>query len=101
QPSESQSDRLVPRLDTLVKPACLSIAGSSPPFILAAYVYTLNSDVISGTSWFVSLLYGNIGSVLLAYSIVALVARVQRGLWGFFIVLYSIFDGILSLFLFG
>jgi len=101
QPSESQSDRLFPRFDALVKPAFLSIAGSIPPFILAAYFYAGNSNVIYGASWFVSLLFGNIGSVLLAYSIVALVARVHRGLWGFFIVLYSILDGILSLFLFG
>ncbi len=101
QPSESQSERLFPRFDALVKPAFLSIAGSIPPFILAAYVYTLNSDVNYGASWLVSLLYGNIGSVLLAYSIVALVARVQRGLWGFFIVLYSVLNGILGLFLFG
>ena len=100
QPSESQSDRLFPRFDTLVKPAFLSIAGSIPPFILAAYLYTVNSDVIYGASWFASLLYLNIGSVLLAYSIVALVTRVHRGLWGFFIVLYSILDGILGLFLF-
>ncbi len=101
QPSESQSDRLFPRFDALVKPAFLSIAGSIPPFILAAYFYAGNSNVIYGASWFVSLLFGNIGSVLLAYSIVALVARVHRGLWGFFIVLYSILDGILGLFLFG
>ena len=101
QPSESQSERLFPRFDAVVKPAFLSIAGSIPPFILAAYVYTLNSDVNYGASWLVSLLYGNIGSVLLAYSIVALVARVQRGLWGFFIVLYSVLNGILGLFLFG
>src|SRR6266567_4900193 len=95
QPSESQSERLFPRFVALVKPAFLSIAGSIPPFILAAYAYALNSDVIYGASWLVSLLYGNIGSVLLAYSIVALVARVQRGLWGFFIVLYSVLNGIL------
>src|SRR5207248_573660 len=101
QPLESQSDRLFPRFDALVKPAFLSIAGSIPPFILAAYFYAGNSNVAYGASWFVSLLFGNIGSVLLAYSIVALVARVHRGLWGFFIVLYSILDGILVLFLFG
>src|SRR6266700_2084171 len=96
QPSESQSERLFPRFDAVVKPAFLSIAGSIPPFIFAAYAYALNSDVIYGASWLVSLLYGNIGSVLLAYSIVALVARVQRGLWGFFIVLYSVLNGILG-----
>jgi len=101
QPSESHSDRLFPRFDVLVKPAVLSIVGSIPPFILAAYFYPVKSDVIYGAGWFVSLLYGNIGSVLLAYSIVALVARVHRGLWGFFIGLYSILEGILGLFLFG
>jgi hypothetical protein len=101
QPSESQSDGLFPRFDDLVKPAFLSIAGSIPPFILAAYFSAGNSNVIYGASWFVSLLYGNLGSVLLAYSFVALVARVNRGLWGFFIVLYSILNGILGLFLFG
>jgi hypothetical protein len=101
QPSESQSDRLFPRFDALVKPAFLSIAGSIPAFILAAYLYTVNTDVIYGAGWFVSLLYGDVGSVLLAYSIVALVARVHRRLWGFFIALYSILDGILGLFLFG
>jgi hypothetical protein len=67
---------------------------------LAAYLYTVNSDVIYGATWFASLLYGNIGSVLLAYSIVALVTRVHRRLWGFFIALYSILDGILGLFVF-
>ena len=101
QPSESQSDRLFPRFGALVKPAFLSIAGSTPAFILAVYLYTVSSAVIYGASWFASLLYGNIGSVLLAYSIVALVARVHRRLWGFFIALYSILDGILGLFLFG
>jgi len=101
QPSESQSDRLFPRFDDLVKPAFLSVAGSIPPFILAAYFYAGNSNVIYGASSCASLLYLNIGSVLLAYSIVALVTRVHRGFWGFFIVLYSILDGILGLFLFG
>lgn len=101
QSSESQSDRLFPRFDALVKPAFLSIAGSIPAFILAAYLYTVNSNVIYGASSFVSILYGDVGSVLLAYSIVALVARVHRGFWGFFIALYSILDGILGLFLFG
>jgi len=101
QPAESQSDRLFPRFDDLVRPAFLSVAGSIPPFILAAYLYTVNSEVIYGASWFASLLYLNIGSVLLAYSIVALVTRVHRGLWGFFIVLYSTLNGILGLFLFG
>ena len=100
-PSESQPDRLFPQFDSLVKPAFLSIAGSIPAFILAVYLYTVNSDVIYGATWFVSLLYGNIGSVLLAYSIVALVARVHRRFWGFFIALYSTLDGILGLFLFG
>jgi hypothetical protein len=100
QPSESQSDRLFPRFDSLVKPAFLSVAGSIPSF-LAAYFYAGNPNVIYGASWFVSLLYLNIGSVLLAYSIVALVTRVHRGFWGFFIVLYSILDGVLGLFLFG
>ncbi len=99
QPSESRSDRLLPRFDALVKPAFLSIAGSISAFIFAAYFYAGNSNVDFG--WLVSLLYGNIGSVLLAYSIVALVTRVHRRLWGFFIVLYSILEGILGLFLVG
>jgi hypothetical protein len=99
QPSESQSDRLLPRFDALVKPAFLSITGSISAFIFAAYFYAGNSNVDFG--WLVSLLYGNIGSVLLAYSIVALVTRVHRRLWGFFIVLYSILEGILGLFLVG
>ena len=98
QPSESQSDRLFPRFDTLVKPAFLSIAGSISAFIFAAFFYAVNSSVDYGS--LIGLLYGNIGSVLLAYSIVALVARIHRGLWGFFIVLYSILYGILGLFLF-
>jgi len=99
QPTESQSDRLLPRFDTLVKPAFLSIAGSISAFIFAAFFYAVNSSVDYGS--LIGLLYGNIGSVLLAYSIVALVARVHRGLWGFFIVLYSVLNGILGLFLFG